>query len=78
MWYEEFNSVFFITITTIVSGSIGLALRYCLKSKCQNFSCCWGFMSIERNVDIEAQEEMRALELGVRTSPKRSQSLNGF
>ena len=67
-----------LSLTRITGVSFCFYSPLLLKSKCQNFSCCWGFMSIERNVDIEAQEEMRALELGVRTSPKRSQSLTGF
>ena len=71
--WEIFNSVFWITLATIVTGSIGLALKYCLKSKCRNLSCCWGFLVVDRDVDIEAQEEMKELELGIRrgiSSPK--------
>ncbi len=64
-WWIEFNSVFWITITTIITGSVGLALKLCLKSKCDNVSCCWGGLLIHRNVDIEAQEEMKEMELGL-------------
>ena len=52
-WYSEFNAVFFITIISIISGCIGLILRFCLKSKCINFRCCWGLIDIKRNNDIE-------------------------
>lgn len=66
--WEIFNSVFWITLATILTGSIGLALKYCLKSKCRNLSCCWGFLIVDRDVDIEAQEEMKELEIGIRRS----------
>lgn len=67
--WEIFNSVFWITLATILTGSIGLALKYCLKSKCRNLSCCWGFLIVDRDVDIEAQEEMKELEIGIRRNP---------
>ena len=53
-WYYEFNAVFFITIISIISGCISLILRYCLKSRCTNFKCCWGLIDIKKNNnDIE-------------------------
>jgi len=64
-WWIEFNSVFWITITTILTGSIGLAIKFCLKSKCDNVSCCWGGIVIHRNVEIEQEEEMKAMEMGI-------------
>lgn len=77
MWWNEFNSVFWITVLTVLTGSIGLALKFCLKSKCRNFSCCWGLIQVRRDVDIEAQEEMRELELrGI--SPHRNDSINNI
>ena len=65
MIWEIFDSVFWITLTTIITGSIGLALKYCLKSKCDNVSCCWGGITIHRAVEIEQQEEMKEIELGI-------------
>jgi hypothetical protein len=56
MWYNTFDGVFFITIITIVTGSFGLMLRYCLKSKCDNVNCCWGCITIHRNVEIETDD----------------------
>lgn len=56
-WYSEFNAVFFITIISIISGCIGLILRFCLKSRCSNFNCCWGLINIKRNNDIEEGKE---------------------
>lgn len=70
-WYNTFDGVFWITITTLLTGSIGLALRYCLRSKCQKFNCCWGILNIERNIEEEVKEEMKELEMG-RNSPNRN------
>jgi hypothetical protein len=64
-WYEIFNSAFWITIITILTGSLALALKYCLKSKCDHIDICFGCLKIERNVQLEQEEEMKAMELGV-------------
>jgi hypothetical protein len=70
VWYHEFNSTFWITLATILTGSIGLAIKYCLKSKCDNVGCCWGGLTIHRMVQMEEpeieQEEMKesAMEMG--------------
>lgn len=64
-WYSEFNGAFWITLATIITGSIGLAIKFCLKSKCDNVSCCWGGIVIHRNVIIEQEEEMKAMEMGI-------------
>lgn len=75
-WWNEFDSVFWITTLTILTGSIGLALKYCLKSKCHNFSICWGCVSVNRNVEVEVEEEMRAMELGLPHTSERDLSLS--
>ena len=64
-FYDTFDAVFWITITTILTGSLGLAIKFCLKSKCDNVSCCWGGLVIHRNVVLEQEEEMKAMELGI-------------
>jgi hypothetical protein len=35
-----------------------------LKSKCSDFSICWGLFSIKRNVELEVKEELAELEMG--------------
>lgn len=72
MWYNTFDSAFWITTLTILTGSIALALKYCLKSKCDNVKCCWGFIEIHRDIDAETEEEMKAMELGIRTDSLRN------
>jgi hypothetical protein len=53
MWYDDFNSVFFITVGTMVFGFLGIVLRYAFLSKCDNVSICFGLVKIHRVVQIE-------------------------
>lgn len=69
-WIDTYDAVFFISLATIIVGALGVSAKYCLKSKCEHFSCCWGLFSIDRRVDLEVQEEIRALELGVNDEEK--------
>lgn len=61
-WIGTFNGVFFLSLATILSGSFGLALRYMLKSKCEDFSLCCGLLSVKRRVDLETTIDMKELE----------------
>ena len=49
----------------ITTSLIGLAIKYCLKSKCEKFSLCFGLFEINRRVDLEVQEELAQMELGM-------------
>ena len=62
--FEGIDGVFFITIATLSCGFFGLVVRYCLKSKCEDISLCYGLLYVKRNVELETQEEMKELELG--------------
>jgi hypothetical protein len=44
-----------------------------LKSKCEHFSCCYGLFTIDRRVDLEVQEEIRALELGIKEDEEKKE-----
>ena len=59
-----YDGVFFISITTILASSFGLAIKYCLKSKCEHFTLCCGLIKIDRRVDLEVQEELAQMEMG--------------
>lgn len=63
--WEIFDGVFWVTLATILVGSFGLSIKYCLKSKCEHLDLCCGFIVIDRRVDLEAGLEARALEFGV-------------
>jgi hypothetical protein len=65
-WIDTYDAVFFISLATIIVGALGVSAKYCLKSKCEHFSCCYGLFTIDRRVDLEVQEEIRALELGIK------------
>ncbi len=76
MNYEIFNifdAVFFISITTLMVGLVGLLVRHCLRSRCEHFTLCWGFITIDRRVDLEVQEEMSRIEHGISTEEEPSQ-----
>ncbi len=64
-WMTIYDGVFFITIATILAGSFGLSVKYCLKSKCEKFSVCFGLFEIKRRVDLEVQEEIAQMEMGI-------------
>lgn len=61
-WYNTFNDVFFITISTLLLGSFAKMLQYCLKSKCEEFSLCNNLIKIKRRVDLEVEEEKYEIE----------------
>lgn len=62
-----FDAVFFLSVGTLLVGVFGMSAKYALKSKCEKFSCCCGCLTIDRRVDLEVKEEMKAMELGVKT-----------
>lgn len=65
-WMDTYDGVFFLSLATILAGAAGVAFRYCFKSKCENFSVCYGLLSIDRRVDLETNIDLRALELGIK------------
>ena len=74
-WITEFNGVFFLSMATILVGAFGLSVKYCLRSKCEDFSLCCGLLKIHRRVDLEVEEEMRALELGITDENKEENKI---
>jgi hypothetical protein len=65
---EDLNAVFWLSLASIVIGGVGLTLKFCLKSKCQKFKCCYGLVSIDRNVELEVKEEIERMEMGITES----------
>ncbi len=66
-FYDEFGEAFFISAGTMLVGLFALSIKYCLKSKCEHFALCCGLIAIDRRVDLEVQEEMKKIELGMDT-----------
>lgn len=54
-WINTYDGTFFITITTIIIGFLGLSVKFCLKSKCSRFKCCFGLIEINRSVELEEE-----------------------
>ena len=55
MWYDEFNSIFFLTVVSLTFGSIVVC------------KCLWVSLNIHRNVQVEEEIELgmnRPVELG--------------
>ena len=50
------DSIFWLTMATLILGSFGLSLKYCLKSRCDTVKIC-GIIAIHRNSDLESKEE---------------------
>ena len=44
-----------ITLATIGSALIGLIIRYSFRSKCEDFSCCFGCLKIHRDTRSEKE-----------------------
>ena len=67
-WITTFDAVFFLSIGTLFVGLIGTMLKYCLKSKCEEFNCCsivqgCSLFTVKRRVDLEVQEELHEMDI---------------
>ena len=65
-WINTYDAVFFLTISTLLFGCFSLIIKYCLKSRCDTINLCYGLISVHRDVKIEEELEMRAMDLGVK------------
>jgi hypothetical protein len=54
-FYDEFNSVFWLSLATMILGSFAVCLKYCYQSKCQDILLCYGLINIHRDIDVEAE-----------------------
>ncbi len=66
---NTYDAVFFVSVGTLVIGFLGLCIKYCLKSKCENVKLCFGFIEIHRRVDLETEVEMHEIDASVIDSP---------
>jgi len=55
---DTFNSVFWISFLTIVSGMILKLASMCQKSKCKECSICGGRIKIIRDIEAETELEL--------------------
>jgi len=55
---ETFDSVFWISFITIISGMILKLASMCNKSKCKECSICGGRIKIIRDIEAETELEL--------------------
>lgn len=56
-WYETFDSVFWLSISTCVFGFLAIVVKTVLKSKCDETDLCWGLIKIHRRVELEKDDD---------------------
>jgi len=64
-WIQTYDAVFFVTISTLICGSFGLVVRYCLKSKCDDVNVCYGLIKVHRDIKAEIELEEKEIEAGI-------------
>lgn len=58
------NPVFWVSIATITVGLFKYVVSYMLKSKCSDFSLCWGAIKIKRDIEVERDIEIATINAG--------------
>jgi hypothetical protein len=51
------NATLIYGLATLGTGVLGLSIRYCFKSKCEDVSLCFGLIKIHRNTEDEVKAE---------------------
>ena len=79
--WDNFNSVFWLSLSVGIFGCSGVVLRYCIKSKCSDCSLCFGLIEIKRDTAAELQESEFEIEHGIRPeqlqqTPRSNISIN--
>ena len=59
----DYSEGFWITLSGLVIGFLGLSIRMCLKSKCDTVDCCC--IKIHRAVELEEKIEEKQLDYGI-------------
>ena len=55
--FYDFNSTFWLSLTTMVFGFGGACLAYSLRSKCSHIKLCYGCVDVIRDIDAEVELE---------------------
>jgi len=48
-----FDDTFWLTLAGIIVGVLGVLIRYCFLSKCDNISICCDLIKVHRAVELE-------------------------
>lgn len=70
------NPVFWISIATISVGLVKYVVSYMLKSKCSDFSVCWGLLKIKRDITIERDIEIAQINAGKTDEEKEDEVIS--
>lgn len=62
-------------LATLGSGIIGLTVRYCFKSKCEDVNLCFGLIKIHRNTSDEIKEDQIEIQ---NNTPKKEDSIKNM
>ena len=52
---QTFDGVFFITICTLACAGVTVLLKMMYKSKCSEFTCAYGCITLKRDINSEVQ-----------------------
>jgi hypothetical protein len=50
---DIFDDTFWLTLAGIIVGVLGVLIRYCFLSKCDNISICCDLIKVHRAVELE-------------------------
>ena len=53
---DEADALFFLSITTLLTGFTLKLFSICFKSKCKDCNLCFGLLSVKRDVILEEKE----------------------
>lgn len=72
-----FAEIFWITLSTLFCGGVGLAIKACYKIKCNEIDCCCGLLKVKRDIDEETKIDLEAQQEN-NTQQRRSTLSLGF
>jgi hypothetical protein len=72
VWFEEFDSYFWIAIGGVLSGCFILTCKTLYKCKINEIECC--FFKIKRNIQDEMAIDLGSLSNNINTSQRLSAS----
>ena len=69
------SSTLIYGLATLGSGIMGLTVRYCFKSKCEDVNLCFGLIKIHRNTGDEIKEDQIEIQ---KKSPIKEDSIKNM
>ena len=63
---QGIDGFFWLSLTTLVCGGLGLMVKFFYKSKCKNVKFCC--LKITRDVEIEEREDMQNMQSIIKNS----------